>query len=1020
VANPAGTPGSPQGGLFTFLIADVRGYTRFTRQRGDEAAGELAARFAALAREGVTAHGGELRELRGDEAMCVFTSARQALRAAVDLQARFRELPLGVGIGLDAGEAVAVEGGYRSGSLNMAARLCAMAGPGEVLASQTVITLAHRVEGVRLGGRRTVRLKGIDEPVTVIQVTAEAELAAPPPPRPSAGRRQGRLVVIAVVLISVIAGAIALGISSFERSPGLRGIEAGAVGVIDPGNGSITAEALVGTRTAAVATGAGAIWVANAEAGSVTRLDEQLRTQATVAVGHDPAGVAVTGRDVWVTNSLDGTVSRISADALPLQVVQTVTVGNGPIGIAAGDGKLWVADSLDSRVTVLDAGAGTVIRHSAAGPDPTAVAVAYGSVWATNESAGTVTRINPSSGAVIGTIPVGSGPDGITAGAGAVWVTNSLDGTVSRIDPQSLDVATTGVGAEPGGPAISGGSLWVALSGAVAEIDTTGPRLVRTVPVGSDPAAVAAAGGRLWVPTAASVTGHRGGTLRGLSTGSIDTLDPAVSYFTQVWRLLALTNDGLVSFKRVGGPGGETLVADLATSLPAPTGAGTVYAFQLRRGIRYSTGAPVRASDIRRGIERTLALGSPGLSYYQGIIGAGRCRPGRCHLAKGISVDDRAGTISFRLTAADPEFLDKLALPFAVAVPPGTPMRDMGLHGVAGTGPYMYAAGGGQNHVVVVRNPHFHVWSADAQPAGLPDRIVWTFDVPAARLAPMVEQGQADWMADTLPPHWAAETAIHHRAQLHPVPALSTFAFVPNAHTRPFDDARARRALNYAIDRRAVVALMGGPAAAVPTCQVLPPDFPGYAPYCPYTAGPSANGSWTAPDMATAMRLVRESGTRGMRVTVATIRAATPLALGRYTVKLLDRLGYRASLVSYPQNGYYGPAQQNQLFLFKWTDDYPAASAFLGPVLGCAAPVNLGGFCDPRVEAAIAQARRVQITDPATANDLWARVDRLAVDDAAWVPMVTPSTTVFLSNRVGNYQDTPQLQNALIDQLWVR
>src|SRR3989442_13261913 len=102
----------------TFLIADVRGYTSFTHAHGDEAAGDLAGRFAALAREAVTSTGGEVIELRGDEALCVFASARQALRAAVELQTRFRQqvdgepvFPLGIGIGLAAGEAVPVEGG---------------------------------------------------------------------------------------------------------------------------------------------------------------------------------------------------------------------------------------------------------------------------------------------------------------------------------------------------------------------------------------------------------------------------------------------------------------------------------------------------------------------------------------------------------------------------------------------------------------------------------------------------------------------------------------------------------------------------------------------------------------------------------------------------------------------------------------------------------------------------------------------------------------------------------------------
>ena len=75
-------------------------------------------------------------ELRGDEALGVFGSARQALRAAVELQRRYREtidgrslLPLGLGIGLDSGEAVTTEGGYRGGALNLAARLCSSTSP---------------------------------------------------------------------------------------------------------------------------------------------------------------------------------------------------------------------------------------------------------------------------------------------------------------------------------------------------------------------------------------------------------------------------------------------------------------------------------------------------------------------------------------------------------------------------------------------------------------------------------------------------------------------------------------------------------------------------------------------------------------------------------------------------------------------------------------------------------------------------------------------------------------------------
>jgi class 3 adenylate cyclase len=171
----------PATSVRTFLVADIRNYTRFTVEQGDEAAAALTADFAAIARTIVSAHQGAVIELRGDEALAVFTSARQALRAAVALQEQFaREtvattgLPFAVGIGLDAGEALPVEGGYRGGALNLAARLCSLAGPGEVLASEGVAHLAGKMDRLRYGERGAVQLKGFAEPVRVVQVLVEA------------------------------------------------------------------------------------------------------------------------------------------------------------------------------------------------------------------------------------------------------------------------------------------------------------------------------------------------------------------------------------------------------------------------------------------------------------------------------------------------------------------------------------------------------------------------------------------------------------------------------------------------------------------------------------------------------------------------------------------------------------------------------------------------------------------------------------------------------------------------------
>ncbi|MGH2442190.1 MAG: ATP-binding protein [Chloroflexota bacterium] len=168
--------------LRTFLIADVRGYTRFTQEQGDEAAARLVTKFAAIVRETAGGRSGKMIELHGDEATVVFGSTRQALRAALDLQMRFSQesesdpsLPLPVGIGLDAGEAVALENGYRGEALNVAARLCNLAGPGEVLASEGVIYLGRRVPGLVYATRGVVAVKGYADPVRVIKVVREED-----------------------------------------------------------------------------------------------------------------------------------------------------------------------------------------------------------------------------------------------------------------------------------------------------------------------------------------------------------------------------------------------------------------------------------------------------------------------------------------------------------------------------------------------------------------------------------------------------------------------------------------------------------------------------------------------------------------------------------------------------------------------------------------------------------------------------------------------------------------------------
>ena len=215
--------------LRTFLIADVRGYSRYTEEYGDEAAARLAAEFAELVAEGVEAHGGRLVELRGDEALAVFTSARQAIRAAVDLQGRFGdesdaspEMPLKVGIGIDSGEAVELEdGSFRGGSLNVAARLCGRAQGGDVIVSEPTVRLAGRLAGLQYSDRGRVHLKGIPDPLHIYQVYSE--LDARPANRwalvfmGKPGRTLGWKLALGVVALAAVTAASVVYLTSGDK-----------------------------------------------------------------------------------------------------------------------------------------------------------------------------------------------------------------------------------------------------------------------------------------------------------------------------------------------------------------------------------------------------------------------------------------------------------------------------------------------------------------------------------------------------------------------------------------------------------------------------------------------------------------------------------------------------------------------------------------------------------------------------------------------------------------------------------
>ena len=341
----------------------------------------------------------------------------------------------------------------------------------------------------------------------------------------------------------------------------------------------------------------------------------------------------------------------------------------------------------------------------------------------------------------------------------------------------------------------------------------------------------------------------------------------------------------------------------------------------------------------------------------------------------------------------------------------------------AGTGPYSIVSYDPKRQLKLERNPHFHEWSPAARPDGYPDAIVMKFGVSKEAATTAVEQGRLDYAG--VPVDRINEVTTRYAPQVHINTVSETNSLLINTRLAPFDSQDARRALSYALDRNEMIRLIRGPQLAQPTCQILPPNSPGYKPYCPFTLHPVRLGTWQASDLARARKLVARSHTRGTRVTVLTDEGENPKRIGGYLVQLLNRLGYVASRKVVPYAivsrapVFSGPRGTIQIYPIFWYADYPSAAAFIRGSFSCGGATNDAGFCDTRIDREMRQAQTLELTDPRAADAQWAHIDRELTDAAAWIPWSTDKEVDFVSKRVGNFQFHPLLA-MLFDQLWVR
>ena len=676
----------------------------------------------------------------------------------------------------------------------------------------------------------------------------------------------GGCLLLAVAAAAVFAGG--------NDDPNAQRALGNSLAVIDPESNRLVATVPTGVRPADVAAGAGHIWVANQADDTVTQVNPRRReVVSTTAPGVIVGGLAADGRGVWIGDARRSRLVQLDSDfrslARSIRLVSELQVlgGSGPNTVAVGYGSIWAGGSY-STIARVDPDTRKV-DNIAVGNSPSAIATGAGGVWVTDDTDNTVARIDPASAnAVTGTTPVGRGPSAIDTGAGAVWVANTQDDTVARLDPSTAVVTKTiGVGRRPTGVAVGRGAVWVAnsLSGTVSRIDPKSGRVEATVEVGEAPQSVTVAHGLVWVsvqhratPEGARTTA-RGPAARLLVSGDPGPTDPALD--TDFQRLSA-TCALLYNYPDRPYPEGAQLRPEVAKGQPAVSSDGRTYEFTLRQGFRFSppSNEPLTAEGFERAIERGLSprIGSFAGALLGDIVGADEYMAGRTRRIAGLSA--RGMRLVIRLERPAPDLTARLAARYFCAVPPNTPITPKGVDAVPSAGPYYVASHVPERSLVLRRNPNYD----GPRPNRLAE-IRYTIGVRPETAVAAVEAGRADYvllnppdltegapaeLGRRLTQRYGAqsEAARAGRQQLFTQPSLSVYSFVFNTRRAPFSDPRLRRAVNFAMDRRALAAHTGGGESGRPTDQFIPPGLPGFEDVAVYPLG--------GPDLESARRLV--------------------------------------------------------------------------------------------------------------------------------------------------------------------
>jgi peptide/nickel transport system substrate-binding protein len=494
-------------------------------------------------------------------------------------------------------------------------------------------------------------------------------------------------------------------------------------------------------------------------------------------------------------------------------------------------------------------------------------------------------------------------------------------------------------------------------------------------------------------------SGKAGGSIR---IGSVlpDSYDPVIIQTNQANQALQLVYTGLVTYKHAPGTAGNDLIPGLAKAMPTVSADKKTYTFQLRPGVKYSDGEPVKASDFEHTIKRLLYLGGPYSSFSNVIAGVPEYLKAKKPNAdiSGITSDDATGKITVKLSTPDSEFLFATALVSAAPTPAAkSPFKTSTT--IPGAGPYTIAIQNPTRQFTLTKNPTFDVPTI---PKPKIDKITvlketvpkMTQDVIDNKLDFMTE----DPVGDDLP---LVKAKYSDRFRMDPNPP-NTYWFFLNETTKPFDKLEVRQAVNYAVDSRALERIFGG--RLQPTCNFLPPGYAGngYVKIdpCPY-GDPNGPGN-----IAKAKALVAKSGYKGMNVTVWGNTKDPRPAIVDYLRDVLNQIGFKAKTKVLDQQVYFGTVglkkTQAQAGFTDWFSDFPHPADFFEPNLSKAALQSSPTFnfefkSNPVVDAGL---KKLTPQDPKTVADQWAKLDRAVVENGDVTVYGNELSTSFFSDRI--------------------